>query len=256
MSRNDVTAADSRHRVDRPNRLWEAVADSVLERIVAGEFPPHTTLPAEAVLCERYGVSRPSVRDAMKVLQEKGLVRIQQGVGSVVQEPGNWSALDPAVISARLRHEDADDEIFDELTVVRIALESELAALAARRVTPDSRGALTEHVQRMDATIDDPDAYLELDVAFHDLVMRFSGNRIAHAIMATIQEPLRQSRRITNRIPGGVEHAHDFHCLISKRICAGDPEGAATAMREHLTWSWERYQAMRVDGGRPQKSAD
>ena len=239
------TPVSDQYSVRRSNQLWQDVADSLLQRIVSGEFPADSTLPGEAVLAENYGVSRPSMRDAMKVLQEKGLVRIHHGVGSVVQGRDSWSVLDSGVISARLAHEDVADEIFDELTTVRIALESEMAWLAAQRIDDAGKAQLLEQLASMDLVIRDPDAYLEVDMQFHDLVMQLSGNRFARAIMSSIQDPLRQSRRITNRIPDGVQAAHDFHRAIHERILEGDADGAANAMREHLTWSWDGYRALR-----------
>lgn len=233
------------YRVGRENRLGEEVAESLLQRIVAGEFASGSTLPPEAVLSQAYGVSRPSMRDAIKILQEKGLVRTIHGIGSMVNEQDRWSILDPDVMRARLAHEDAADEIFDELTIVRIALESEMAALAAKQLQPGGRRRLSEHLMRMDSAAHAPDQYLNLDVAFHDLIVELSGNRFARAIMTAIDEPLRQSRRMTNRIPDGIAAAHSFHQQIAERICAADPDGAAHAMRTHLVWSWERYRAMR-----------
>lgn len=239
--------AAEKYNVGRQGQLWEAVAESLLSRIVNGEFPADSIMPAEGLLSEEYGVSRPTVRDAMKVLQEKGLIRTQHGVGSVVLPPEAWSVLDPAVITARLQQEQTGESVFDQLSVVRIALESELASRAAVSATDADIETMAVLLAQMDSVQDDPDAYLELDVRFHGLVMQSSGNRMGMAMMTAIGEPLRQSRRITNRIPHGVESAHKFHREIFEHIAARDAASAAASMREHLTWSWDRYRALRGD---------
>jgi GntR family transcriptional regulator, galactonate operon transcriptional repressor len=228
-------------RVGRSVQLWQEVADSLLERIASGEFLPDSVLPSEGALSDAYGVSRSSVRDAMKALQDKGLVRIVHGRGSVVQARDSWSVLDSTVLSARLRHEDAADRVFDELTSVRIALESEMASLAAKNIDAAGRVGLEEAVARMAAAAADPELYLEADMAFHDAIMQLSGNHIAREILSSIEGPLRESREITNRIPEGLATAHDFHVRISEQISSGNADGASALMREHLNWHWERY---------------
>lgn len=237
--------SESRH-VGRQGALWEAVSQSLLGRIVSGEFPADTILPAEGLLCEEYAVSRPTLRDAMKVLQEKGLIRTQHGVGSVVLPSEAWSVLDPAVITGRLQQDESAGLVFDQLSVIRIALESELAYHAALLATDTDIEGMAALVAQMDDMQGDPDGYLELDVRFHALVMEASGNQMGLAMMTAIGEPLRQSRRLTNRIPHGVESAHKFHRQIFEHIAARDAAAAAAVMREHLTWSWDQHRALRA----------
>lgn len=231
--------------VGRSSQLWQEVGDSLLIRIVSGEFAEGSTLPGESVLAAEYGVSRLSMRDAIKVLQEKGLVKIHHGVGSVVQPKDDWSVLDQGIVSARLASGDVADQMFDDLTTVRIALESEMARLASQFVDDVGKKRLTELVDRMEEACDRDDVYLDLDLEFHEMIMLFSRNKFAHAIMDSLHEPLRQSRRITNKIPDGLRKAQEFHRQIQRRIVAGDSDGAAIAMREHLTWSWDRYREKR-----------
>lgn len=244
MDENDDS--QRRFNVGRSGPLWRTVAESLLTRIVSGEFAEHATLPGESVLATEYGVSRPSMRDAIKLLQEKGLVKIHHGIGSVVQPKNDWSVLDPGIMSARLANGDVVDQMFDDLSTVRIALESQMARLAAQSIDSDGKLQLTELVDRMEAACGHDGLYLDLDLEFHELVMVLSRNKFAHGIMGSIQEPLRQSRRITNRIPNGVRVAQRFHRRIAEHIIAGDADAAARAMREHLTWSWDRYRETRA----------
>lgn len=230
-----------RFNVGRSGPLWQEVADSLLTRVVSGEFAEGSTLPGESALAAEYGVSRPSMRDAVKALQQKGLLKIHHGIGSVVQPKEKWSVLDEGIISARLATGDVADQMFDELSIVRIALESEMARLAAQFIDSVGTRQLTKLIDRMEAASDHDDSYLVLDLEFHELVMVLSRCKFALAVMGTIRGPLRQSRRITNKIPDGVRVAQQFHRQIAEYIIAGDADAAARAMREHLTWSWLQY---------------
>lgn len=211
----------------------------MIRRIIGGEFPPGSMLPPEAILAEEFGVSRNPIREATKVLTEKGVISIQHGRGSIVQDPALWDALDPGILTARLERSDTAWQTFSELSQVRVALESEMARAAAERITPAEIERLRGHVAEMEQAAGDPGAYTELDFRFHDLVMESSANSIAHAMMLAISGPLRQSRKLTNQIPGGVENAHQFHMQIFERIADHDARGAEKVMREHLEWSLE-----------------
>ena len=81
---------------------------------------------------------------------------------------------------------------------------------------------------------DDPDGYLEHDYEFHRLVTEASGNRIGRGIMASLEAPLRASRRVTSQLPGAFESAQGFHEAIFEAIADGDPDLARLAMRKHL----------------------
>src|SRR3954452_12508373 len=78
----------------RPANLASAITAELVERIVRGGHPSGTSLPPEPALCETFAVSRTVVREAVKVLQEKGLVQVRQGAGTVVTPPETWNVLD------------------------------------------------------------------------------------------------------------------------------------------------------------------
>jgi DNA-binding FadR family transcriptional regulator len=232
----------------RPKRMWQEVVDVLLPRIVTGHYAEGSELPTEAELVEELGVSRPPVREAMKVLQEKGLVRMGQGRRSVVLPRAVWNALDPDVLTTELANPGRHARVFEDLSFVRIALEAQMARQAAERATDEQIGEMGRQLEQMAAFVEHPDRYVDHDVRFHDLVVAAGHNQIALAVMHAITEPLRQSRRMTNQIPGGVRRAHEFHTTIYQRIADRDPDGAAAAMREHLEWSWQRFAEMVAAG--------
>src|ERR1041384_2503432 len=115
----------------RPTNLATAVPPELVERVVRGFHPPGTSLPAEPVLCESFSVSRTVVREAVKLLQAKGLVQVRQGAGTVVNPPSMWNMLDELVLAAVIA-EDETSAVLDDLVVTRRLLESDMALVAAR----------------------------------------------------------------------------------------------------------------------------
>src|SRR5258705_350826 len=108
----------------RPANLAKAVTAELVERIVRGLHPPGSPLPPEPGLCETFSVSRTVIREAMKVLQEKGLVQVRQGSGTIVTPPTRWNILDELVLAATIAQDDTPS-VLDDLVVTRRLLESD-----------------------------------------------------------------------------------------------------------------------------------
>jgi DNA-binding FadR family transcriptional regulator len=224
------------HQPAPGGRRADPVVADLVSRVVSGAIQPGSLLPAEPELVAVYGISRGTLREAIKVLEAKGVVRARQGRGTVVLDRGHWHMLDPLVLASSVEH-DSSRKIFGDLTGVRIAIESELARTAARTVSDAALGQMRLLLEEMKQAGRDTEQYLELDIAFHGLVAEASDNPIAQAIMATIQEPLRSMRRISNRIPEGIAMATEFHARIYECLARRDADAAAAAMTEHLVWS-------------------
>src|SRR4051794_28316395 len=92
--------------VRRPTNLARAVTAELVERIVRGVHPSGTSLPPEPILCETFSVSRTVVREAVKILQEKGLVQVRQGAGTMVTPAAQWDMLDELVLGATIAQDD------------------------------------------------------------------------------------------------------------------------------------------------------
>jgi DNA-binding FadR family transcriptional regulator len=184
-------------------------------------------------------VSRPVVREAVKMLQEKGLVQVRQGSGTTVTPPATWNMLDELVLAASIAEANGV-EVLDDLVVTRRLLESDMANVAARQADEEVLQLLQQLVATMDGLVDDPAAYAEQDRAFHDTIMRTSGNRIALAVVKALE------KQVVNAAPYVGEIRRDLcvasnegHRNIYLRIAAHDPDGAATAMFTHITDAWE-----------------
>jgi DNA-binding FadR family transcriptional regulator len=222
----------------RPANLAHTVTAELVQRIVGGVHRPGTALPPEPALGDSFGVSRTVVREAVKVLQEKGLVQVRQGAGTIVLAPTMWDMLDELVLSASIAR-DEGVVILDDLVVTRRLLESDMANVAARVAEPDAVDQLRALVDEMDELVGDPLAYAERDRAFHDTIMRMSGNRIARAVVRSLESQVVSTARYMGRPKRALCVASNRgHRWICERIIAGDPEGAARAMFTHITEAW------------------
>jgi DNA-binding FadR family transcriptional regulator len=233
-----VSASPPSAWVRRPANLTHAVAAELVERVVRGIYPPGTPLPTEPALCETFSVSRTVVREAVKMLQEKGLVQVRHGTGTMVSAPAMWDMLDELVLAASIA-QDESLAILDDLVVTRRLLESDMANVAARLATPDVIEQLRALVDRMDELVDDPVTYAEHDRAFHDLMMQASGNRIARAVVRALESQVINTARYMGRTERALCVAsNQGHRRIYECIAAHDPSGAAEAVFTHITDAW------------------
>jgi len=246
----------------RPNSAHPAVDRVIagLTDMVVGELAPGSQLPSEADLAARYGVSRLTVREAVKVLAGRGLLELARGRRAVVREP-DGSALGD-FLGAVMKH---DPKGLFDLVEVRQALEIQSAQLSAKRKNRAGIAAIEAAIQRMreaaadvrrgDATAEE--RFHECDVAFHEAVALSSGNRMLALLLESMSAPLRQSFHLSMRghklrghTPEATIAAHE---RIVERVKAGDGRGAAHAMRLHLRESERDIRAAQNSslGGEP-----
>jgi GntR family galactonate operon transcriptional repressor len=222
----------------RPARLSLVVVDALVEGIVSGRYPPGTLLPPESVLGKSFDVSRSVVREAMKVLEEKGLAHARQGHGTTINPPDEWNLLDPAVLDATIRA-DETMQILDELVDVRVALESSMTGTAARSMSDADLAELGDLIEEMRTQLHDPERYLATDTRYHDFIMLCSGNRLGRSIIRAIHPHARASSRYSPPADDeDIRQAHLGHTAIYERLLEHDAEGAAAAMREHIRGTW------------------
>lgn len=221
-------------------RRADAVVEHLIELIVSGALRPGGLLPVESSLCQAFGVSRTVVREAVKSLEAKGLLSVRQGVGTLVSAQESWNLLDPALLTAIVRHDDRYD-VLDQLIDVRTALESSMAREAARLATPADIAELRELMTRLDAAVREPDLLDDIDVTFHERIMLVSGNRLGRSIVHTVHAEARRSPRYVGH--SELKHRRQSnrqHRAVLEAIEAKDPDAAAALMAEHITTSWQR----------------
>ena len=237
----------------RPASLAQALTAELVGRIVGGLHAPGTSLPAEPALCETFSVSRTVVREAVKILQEKGLVQVRQGTGTIVNPQTKWNMLDELVLAATIA-EDETLAILDDLVVTRRLLEADMANVTARLAGPDTIDQLRGLVDRMDELVGDHLTYADHDRAFHDTIMQASGNRIARGVVRSLESQVINTARYMGRPTRALCVASNRgHRNIYERIAAHDADGAAEAMFTHITEAWLVRRNATGDPGRLQR---
>lgn len=213
-----------------------------LARLILAELPPGTSLPSEAALASRYAVSRLTIREAVKLLEGRGLLEIARGRKAVVREPDGTAFAD---FLTSIIHYDPKG-LFD-LVEIRLSLEVQSATLAAKRASRAGIAAIENELQGMRDTLGAPGQALthnaELgfhthDVGFHEAVALASGNRILGFLFEAMAQPLREGFFISRR--GHEQRGHTLHDTVEAHqrildcIKAGNSRTAAEAMRVHL----------------------
>ena len=217
---------------------WQPVkaSGSLTDRIVArieelladDEIEPGGRLPSEREMARLLGVSRPALREAVKVLEARGRVVVRHGQGMFVAQTA------PEAVAARLANlEISLRELFD----MRIVLEEPAAAWAAEVATARDLAALAEALAAEEAARVEPvdfDRLKELDAAFHLCIVEAAKNRFLRQTLGVLQEMLAAGMETTLKIPGRVAVAGADHRRIFDAIVARDPDAARAAIRVHI----------------------
>jgi len=234
-------------RSRRPGRLGSLVVEELAHRIISGTLPEGAVLPPEPSLCEQFGFSRTVIREGLKLLEERGLVRVEQGRGTTVQPRDSWYLLDPVVLRIALAC-DHDMVLLDDLIAVRRLLECEMARAAATHLGEDELAALAENVEQMASSMGDYERFRSFDLDFHAMVMKASGSEIGRTVVRTIHMHARQAPHLT--APGAraaLERTVADHRAIHEALAAHDGELAAARTAAHIDSAW----AERRDSGLP-----
>ena len=210
--------------------LSNQLAQTLGRSIVGGDMPAGSALPTEAELCLRHGASRTAVREAMKMLSAKGLVAARPRLGGSVRERHHWSLLDPDVLRW-MRDAPADVGLLLELAHLRLAIEPEAAASAAR---VQDRAALTRMAAALAEMEGDPVEALEADIAFHAELLRASGNRFFASLAGMVESALSMSIPVTNAAKQVAKADVEAHRVVFLAIRDGDSEAASAYARAHI----------------------
>jgi len=247
-----AAAPASRLAAVRRSGLAEQVAEQLLEDVVAGVYPPESRLPPEPVLAARAGVSRLTLREAVKELRQRGVVRVQQGRGTFVNPPETWAQFDSTLLNARASTEQGY-QLAHELTELRRIVERGIADLAAIRRTNEDLARMEDAVARMKAawTGRDLDEFSSADVDFHDALLRAAGNTFALTLFHSVDPALRRVRRRTVEDSAELsERAIDYHTKIMNAVRRKNRRSAAQLMDDHLRET-EEFTAHLAAGANP-----
>lgn len=210
-------------------RLHEQIADKIQQLITAQELQPGDRLPPDRKLAAMLNVSRPTVREALRLLQHRGLVTMKPGSGTYVTQMGS----EPVVRSVE-RFFSARDCSFEHLMQVRELLEPGTAALAALHATPDDIEALRRGVEALEQAFQSgrPDQLALAESDFHTAVGNASGNPLLAAITASITHLVRIWTRESSTTIVNTD-ANRSHRMILQAILDRDPNRAREASELH-----------------------
>ncbi len=213
------------------------------QRILAGELHSGDRLPTERELAEQFQVSRTAVREALKILAQKGLVDMRPGRGTMVIDGANEALRHSLGLVMRLKLGEVGGS--NMLVEVREILEVEIAGLAAARATLIEISALHEAVQEMDANLCDADGFIAADNQFHEALARATQNPLVLALINSIVSLLSEQRKQVFGTDGGPQRGQVHHKNILDCVIRRDVESARIAMRAHLL-------QVRIDIGVPE----
>ena len=222
----------------RSASVTEDAITRIRERITSGVWGPGAKLPRETDLASELGLSRSSLREAVRALSLVRVLDVRQGDGTYVSslEPDLLLG-DPTRFAAPLLRGRTVLELFE----VRRLLEPSTAALAALRIDDDGRAALKRELDRMCAADDRVEELVEADAAFHDVIAQAAGNDVLRSLLASLA-----TRTVRARIWHGfadrdaLERARAEHRPIYESIVSGDPDLARAATTIHIA-SNERW---------------
>jgi GntR family transcriptional regulator, transcriptional repressor for pyruvate dehydrogenase complex len=223
--------------MNRPKSgLATQVADWFLQAIVAGDYPPGSKLPIEAELAAMADISRITLREAIRILQVKGVVRVEHGRGMFVNPMEAWSALDPSVLAARASAGGERITISKKLLEARWLVEVGVAQLAARRRSAQDVADLEAAIETMRQAnaAGRNDDFVDADIRFHQVIMHAAGNELVAALFEPIEQLVYEGRRETSQWQVARRHAIAAHQRILDALRAEDPEAARQAMEAHL----------------------
>ncbi len=196
-------------------------------RVLSGDLAPGDRLPAENELIEKYEVSRPVLREAVRVLVAKGLVLSRQRAGASVRPRNEWHLLDPDVLYWMIQTK-PEPEFVRTLMAVRRVFEPGAAALAAQSATPEQLAAIAADYEGM-ATARDRDDLLEPDLAFHRHIAEATGNDLLAYIGNMLSLALRESIKLSSRLPNTHELSLPRHKAILTALQNRDAQAARQA---------------------------
>ncbi|MDQ0471751.1 FadR/GntR family transcriptional regulator [Labrys wisconsinensis] len=230
--------------------LHSQAAARIGQRILSGEWATGDTLPTEADLARELTVSRASLREAIKLLAGKGLIRSTPRRGTVVQPRANWNRLDPDVLVWQA-FDGPTASFVRDLFELRRMIEPAVAALAAGRASDEHRKAIGEAFRAME-NAPDVQASIVADLAFHRAILLATGNELLAAFAPAIEASLSVSFKVSRANMMTQDHVVPMHRAVAEPVLAGDVEGAHQAMMALLDRS-ERDAATAVtltQGGR------
>jgi GntR family transcriptional repressor for pyruvate dehydrogenase complex len=209
--------------------LTADISRKLVGHLIRGDWKPGERIPAERELCQKLGVGRASLREALKALEIMGMIETRLGDGTYVcnrseflSRPLLWAITSSSETAAH------------ELVEARKLIEGELASCAAERATSEDLKSMGEQLDKMENSFGDPERFLQADIGFHLAIGLAAHNSILMNALELIRNLLQQWIGSALRIDGVPKQAFDQHKEIFLAIAKHNRTGARSKMELHL----------------------
>jgi len=237
---SEPTAPRVGYRSRRAPSVTDEAIDKIRELIISGSWGPGDRLPKESELAAQLGLSRNSLREAVRALSQLRVLEVRQGDGTFV------SSLEPDLLlesTGFVSHLLLGDTALDLYEVRRI-LEAAACSLAAARIDVEGKQELGRSLQRM-REAEGVEDLVEADVAFHALIAKAAGNTVLTSLLSSLSTRTMRVRLWHGRAADDVlDETREEHRRIYDAIVEGDPDLARAAATAHIANSerWLRAQ--------------
>ena len=219
----------------KKTRLYEEVAEQIKEAILDGYLKPAQRLPSERDLCEMFGVGRPTVREALRVLDNMGLIEIGAGIkGSTVKDVDITQYME--AVREQMSHLiKVNEDTIRELWEVRKYIELGISLTAAAKATEKDISTLGEFIHRMEKTSNDIHAYFPIAVEFHQYLAKLTQNKIFYILWGMFEDILLKGYmpNLQSLFPEGPSRLLESNKTLLDAIKSGDPDKIKRAMEFH-----------------------
>jgi DNA-binding FadR family transcriptional regulator len=196
-------------------------------QIVSGQLAPDSRIPHEQDLIAKYAVSRPVVREAVRVLSAKGLVQSKPKTGTLVRPRAEWHLLDPDVMLWLIKT-DGSQDFFSSLVSLRRIMEPEMTAVAAAEANEHDISAIEDAYNRMEEATTQ-EQRVQADTDFHSSIAAATHNELMVHLCKMLLLPISESIKISSQRPNDAKFTLPRHKAILTAIKDGDVLAAKTA---------------------------
>ncbi len=222
--------------------LAQQVTDEIQRLMLTGKLKEGEKLPSERELCELFSVSRTVVREAIRILQTKGLVEVRPGIGSIVRSPSSNQVIEGLSLLIQAKANGAEISLV-ALCEVRSLLEVEISKMAAERATPEDIEEIQKIVDDLETLVNLPARFYERAVDFHRSLALATHNLLLVIIFDAIQELVLGMRQTLVPEPVAPQAALRSFRQILEHVRARNPDGAAQGIGQHLQEIRQKFEA-------------
>ena len=217
----------------KTKKVYMKIVEQIRDLIKEGKLKPGDKLPPEQILAEKFGTSRPSVREALSALEILGITESRGGKGNFIKDNLNTPLYEQKYME--LEEEESPFEMLE----ARKAVETEIVGLAAKKATEEEIATIQESLNKMKDSMTNVPEIMEFDREFHINIARAAHNGLLFSIMTYLTDLLKEKLWINLKekswgIPGNPQKYLEEHIEIFKAIKNKDSKGARKRMYDHL----------------------